>query len=194
MIKHLSQRVAVLVDAQNMYHSAKHLHGARLNFGKAVEIAVAGRPLVRAIAYVAKSKTGEEAAFFDALKEAKIEPKIKDVQEFSSGAKKADWDVGMAIDAVMLSEKVDVIILLTGDGDFCPLVEYLHGHGVMVEVVAFGESTNAQLRTICDSFTDLSTTRQVLLRSRRSTSDKHGDHDDSGDVSTDRKSHVKISY
>jgi uncharacterized LabA/DUF88 family protein len=190
MIKHLSQRVAVLVDAQNMYHSAKHLHGARLNFGKAVELAVAGRPLVRAIAYVAKSKTGEEAAFFDALKEAKIEPKIKDVQEFSSGAKKADWDVGMAIDAVMLSEKVDVIILLTGDGDFCPLVEYLHGHGVMVEVVAFGESTNAQLRTICDSFTDLSQARQVLLRSRRSSSK----HEEPEEESTDHKSHVKISY
>lgn len=190
MIKHLSQRVAVLVDAQNMYHSAKHLHGARLNFGKAVEMAVEGRPLVRAIAYVAKSKTGEEAAFFDALKEAKIEPKIKDVQEFSSGAKKADWDVGMAIDAVMLAEKVDVIILMTGDGDFCPLVEYLHGHGVMVEVVAFGESTNAQLRQVADSFTDLSTTRQLLLRSRRATSK----HDDEDDDSTGRKSRVKISY
>jgi uncharacterized LabA/DUF88 family protein len=90
----------------------------------------------------------------------------------------------------MLSEKVDVIILLTGDGDFCPLVEYLHGHGVMVEVVAFGESTNAQLRTICDSFTDLSQARQVLLRSRRSTSK----HDEGEEESTDHKSHVKISY
>jgi uncharacterized LabA/DUF88 family protein len=190
MIKHLSQRVAVLVDAQNMYHSAKHLHGARLNFGKAVEFAVAGRPLVRAIAYVAKSKTGEETAFFDALKEAKIEPKIKDVQEFSSGAKKADWDVGMAIDAVMLSEKVDVIILLTGDGDFCPLVEYLHGRGVMVEVVAFGESTNAQLRAMVDSFTDLSTTRQFLMRSRRASSK----HDDDEEESTSDEKHIKVSF
>ena len=192
MIKHLSQRVAVLVDAQNMYHSAKHLHGARLNFGKAVEVAVAGRPLVRAIAYVAKSKTGEEAAFFDALKEAKIEPKIKDVQEFSSGAKKADWDVGMAIDAVMLSEKVDVIILLTGDGDFCPLVEYLHGHGVMVEVVAFGESTNAQLRAMADSFTDLSGARQLLMRSRRASGSREANDDDEG--STPNGKRIKVSF
>jgi len=192
MIKHLSQRVAVLVDAQNMYHSAKHLHGARLNFGKAVEVAVAGRPLVRAIAYVAKSKTGEEAAFFDALKEAKIEPKIKDVQEFSSGAKKADWDVGMAIDAVMLSEKVDVIILLTGDGDFCPLVEYLHGHGVMVEVVAFGESTNAQLRAMADSFTDLSGARQLLMRSRRASGSREASDDDEGSTSGGKR--IKVSF
>lgn len=197
MIKHVAQRVAVLVDAQNMYHSAKHLHGARLNFGKAVEGAVGGRPLVRAIAYVAKSKTGEEAAFFDALIEAKIEPKIKDVQEFSSGAKKADWDVGMAIDAVMLAEKVDVIILLTGDGDFCPLIEYLHGRGVMVEVMAFEESTNARLKEIADSFFDLSRAREYLMRPRRSAGSKSSDDDHAGDDredSTSHGKHVKISY
>lgn len=188
MVKHLAQRVAVLVDAQNMYHSAKHLFSARLNFGKTVEHAVAGRPLVRAIAYVAKSKTGEESAFFDALVEAGIELKIKDVQEFSSGAKKADWDVGMAVDAVKLAEKVDVIVLLTGDGDFVPLVEYLHGRGVIVEVVAFGESTNAQLRAVADSFTDLSSARGLLLRAgRRQKSDE-----DEG--STEMPSHVKVSY
>lgn len=167
MIKHLAQRVAVLVDAQNMYHSAKHVHGARLNFGKVVDAAVAGRPLVRALAYVAKSKTGEEASFFEALKESHIEPKIKDVQEYASGAKKADWDVGMAIDAVKLAEKVDVIILLTGDGDFVPLIEYLHGRGVMVEVVAFAESTNAQLKAIADSFVDISSHDEFLLRAGR---------------------------
>jgi uncharacterized protein (TIGR00288 family) len=167
MVKHPAQRVAVLVDAQNMYHSAKHLHNARLNFGKAVEYAVAGRPLVRAIAYVAKSKTGEESAFFEALVEAKIEPKIKDVQEFTSGVKKADWDVGMAIDAVMLAEKVDVIILMTGDGDFVPLIKYLHGRGVMVEVAAFEESTNAQLMEETDSFINLSSTAEFLLKAGR---------------------------
>lgn len=196
MIKHTAQRVAVLVDAQNMYHSAKHLFGARLNFGKSVETAVAGRPLVRAIAYVAKSKTGEEAAFFDALIEAKIEPKIKDVQEFSSGAKKADWDVGMAVDAVKLAEKVDVIILMTGDGDFCPLVEYLHGRGVMVEVVAFGESTNAQLRTMADSFFDLSSSRQLLMRAGRKVGMKkdEGPSPDEDEGSTSASKRVKISY
>lgn len=172
MIKHPAQRVAVLVDAQNMYHSAKHLHGARLNFGKAVEDLVGDRQLVRAIAYVAKSKTGEESAFFDALIEAKIEPKIKDVQEYSSGAKKADWDVGMAIDAVMLSEKADVIILLTGDGDFLPLVDYLHGRGVMVELAAFSESTNSQLRERVDTFYDFSSTQKYLIRAGRRPSSK----------------------
>jgi uncharacterized LabA/DUF88 family protein len=161
-----SQRVAVLIDTQNMYHSAKHIHGARLAFGKTVEAVAEGRPVVRAIAYVAKSKTGEENAFFEAMTEMGIELKIKDIQEFSSGAKKADWDVGIAVDAVKLAEKVDVIILLTGDGDFVPLVEYLHGRGVIVEVAAFGESTNAQLKEVVDHFFDISEHHDLLIGSR----------------------------
>ncbi len=161
-----SQRVAVLIDTQNMYHSAKHIHGARLAFGKVVETVAEGRPVVRAIAYVAKSKTGEEQGFFDAMKEMGIELKIKDIQEFSSGEKKADWDVGIAIDAVKLADKVDVIVLLTGDGDFVPLVEYLHGHGVIVEVAAFEESTNAKLREVVDRFFNISEHHDLLIGGR----------------------------
>ncbi len=168
MITQPNQRVAVLIDTQNMYHSAKHIHGARLAFGKVVEAVAGPRPVVRAIAYVAKSKTGEEAAFFEALQGAGIELRVKDVQEFSSGEKKADWDVGMAIDGVRLADKVDVIILMTGDGDFVPLVEYLHGRGIIVEVAAFAESTNATLKTVCDRFYDISTEgKAFLMRSKR---------------------------
>ncbi|MBP7134501.1 NYN domain-containing protein [Patescibacteria group bacterium] len=167
MIKRPDQRVGVFIDTQNMYHSAKHIYNARVNFGSLLDAAVDNRPVVRAIAYVAKSKTGEEQAFFDALIQSGIELKIKDVQEFSSGEKKADWDVGMTVDAIGLSERVDVVVLVTGDGDFCPLVEYLKTHGVLCEVVAFGESTNARLREIADSFLDLSATpANFLIRSR----------------------------
>jgi uncharacterized LabA/DUF88 family protein len=150
------QRVAVFIDTQNMYHSAKNIFNRKVSFSNLVEAAVGPRILVRAIAYVAKSKDNAEAAFFDALQQQGIELKIKDVQEFSSGAKKADWDVGMAVDAIAISPKVDVVVLVTGDGDFVPLVEYLKGHGVICEVAAFKESTNATLRTVADSFLDLS--------------------------------------
>lgn len=190
MIKRPDQRVAVFIDTQNMYHSAKHLYSARVNFGALVDAAVDNRPIVRAIAYVAKSKSGEEQAFFDALLQSGIELKIKDVQEFSSGEKKADWDVGMTVDAISLADRVDAVVLVTGDGDFCPLVEYLKTHGVLCEVVAFGESTNAHLREVADSFLDLSATpTDFLIRShtpRRPKSDHEGfehhvdqdDHDD----------------
>lgn len=155
MIHRPSQRVAIFIDAQNMYHSAKHLYGARVNFPALVEAAIDNRELVRAIAYVAKSKTGEETAFFEALTSNGIELKVKDVQEFSSGEKKADWDVGMAVDAMAVSSRVDVIVLVTGDGDFIPLVNYLKANGIVCEAVAFGPSTNSQLREAVDHFIDL---------------------------------------
>ena len=174
MITRKDQRVAFLIDTQNMYHSAKHIHGARLAFSKVVDMVADGRPIIRAIAYVAKSKTGEEAAFFEALQGAGIELKVKEVQEFASGEKKADWDVGMAVDAVKLGEKVDVIVLLTGDGDFVPLVEYLHGRGVIVEVAAFAESTNAQLRVVNDRFFDISTEGRECLMGAKFYRGKQG--------------------
>lgn len=183
MIKRPSQRVAVLIDTQNMYHSAKHLFDAKLNFPAVVEAATSGRQLVRAIAYVAKSKTGEEMAFFEALVTGGIELRVKEVLEFSSGVKKADWDVGMAIDAVKLSEKVDVLILLTGDGDFVPCVEYLQAKGVIVEVVAFGPSTSSELRGACDLFLDLAEDADQFLihaRHQRSASETLRPHANQG--------------
>jgi uncharacterized LabA/DUF88 family protein len=157
IVKHPSQRVAVFIDTQNLYHSAKHLHGARVNFGNVLEDAVMGRQLVRAIAYVISTESGEENPFFEALQNMGIETKIKDLQVFSGGAKKADWDVGLAIDAVRHSSKVDAIIIVSGDGDFVPLVEYLKNtHGVQVEVVSFGASSSGKLKESADEFFDLS--------------------------------------
>jgi uncharacterized LabA/DUF88 family protein len=156
VIKHKEQRVGIFIDAQNLYHSAKNLYRARVNFGQIVKDALAGRRLVRAMAYVIATESGEENAFFDALNNMGIETKIKDLQIFGSGAKKADWDVGMAIDAVRLAPKLDAVILVTGDGDFVPLVEYLQRNGgCQVEVVSFGKSTSAKLIEATDHFTDL---------------------------------------
>jgi uncharacterized LabA/DUF88 family protein len=172
-IKRQGQRIVVLIDTQNMYHSAKHLYGAHLNFGKLVESLVGDRILLRAIAYVATSKAGDEKGFFGALSASGIEVKSKDVIEFASGERKADWDVGMAIDAVKLSNKADCVILVTGDGDFVPLVEYLQNNGVIVEVAAFGESTSKSLRESVDDYFDISHfSEDLLIGSGRKTQTK----------------------
>ncbi|HXK39309.1 MAG TPA: NYN domain-containing protein [Candidatus Paceibacterota bacterium] len=156
IIKHSAQRVAVFIDAQNLYHSAKHLYGAKVNFGDVVTDAVAGRALVRATAYVIATEEGSEQSFFDALTKVGIEAKHKDLQIFAGGQKKADWDVGLAIDAVKLAPKLDTVILISGDGDFIPLVEYLQmNEGCQVEVVSFGRSTSGALIEVADHFTDL---------------------------------------
>jgi uncharacterized LabA/DUF88 family protein len=157
IIKHKEQRVGVFIDAQNIYHTAKNLYGRRVNFGEVVKSALADRKLVRAIAYVITSEAGDEKAFFEALTNMGIETKTKDLQVFSSGAKKADWDVGLAVDAIKLAPKLDAVILMSGDGDFIPLVEYLQvNEGCQVEVVAFAKSSSMNLKEACDDFLDLS--------------------------------------
>ena len=152
------------MDAQNMYHSAKNLYHAKVNFKKVLEHAVAGRQLIRAFVYVIKTEAGDEKAFVEALEKGGYEIKIKDLQVFSGGAKKADWDVGMAVDAVILADKIDVAVLITGDGDFVPLVEYLRvNKGLKVEVVSFARSTSAKLKEVVDVYTDLESEPKKFL-------------------------------
>lgn len=167
-IKHTSQRVGIFIDAQNLYHSAKNLYHARVNFGQVVKDALGDRALVRSIAYVISTESGDENNFFEALGKMGIEAKTKDLQIFSSGAKKADWDVGIAMDAVKMADKVDTIVIVCGDGDFVPLVEYLQHKGVQVEVVAFGKSTSSKLIESADHFLDLDQNpRKYLLTAGR---------------------------
>lgn len=143
------------MDAQNMYHSARSLFGGRVNFKAVLQTAVGGRQLIRAFSYVIRTKTGEEKAFLEALEKLGIELRVKDLQEFYGGAKKADWDVGLTVDAVRTAEIVDTIIIASGDGDFIPLVEYLKNQGRRVEVLSFGKSTSGKLKEIADDFIDL---------------------------------------
>lgn len=154
-IKHKAQRVAVFIDVQNMYHSAKNLYDRRVNFREILKAAVAGRQLIRAFAYVVRTESGEEKQFFEALERLGIETREKDLQIFYGGMKKADWDVGMAIDAVRLSNSVEVIVIVSGDGDFIPLVEYLKNQGKQTEVMAFGKSASGKLKEMADDFVDL---------------------------------------
>lgn len=156
IIKHSEQRVGVFIDTQNLYHSAKNIYHARVNFGNVLKDAVGDRRLVRARAYAVTTESGEETAFFEALEKVGIEMRLKDLQIFAGGAKKADWDVGLAVDAITASPKVDTIIILSGDGDFVPLVQYLQTHGgCQVEVVSFGRSTSLKLKEAADDFLDL---------------------------------------
>jgi uncharacterized LabA/DUF88 family protein len=155
VVKHEHQRVAVLIDTQNLYHSAKNLYKSKVNFAGVLKAAVGGRKLIRALSYVVNTEAGDELPFFDALSKIGIEIKTKDLQIFYGGAKKADWDVGLAVDAIKLSSKVDAIVLATGDGDFIPLVEYLKSQGCQVEGITFGRSASSKFREVVDDFIDM---------------------------------------
>ncbi|MDD4412041.1 MAG: NYN domain-containing protein [Patescibacteria group bacterium] len=166
MIKHLNQRVAVLVDVSNMYHSAKNLYKRHVNFKEVLSASVAGRQLIRAKAYAVSSETNDdETPFFEALIQQGFEVAVKDLQVFPGGARKADWDVGIAMDAIRLGNKVDVIVIVSGDGDYLPLVEYLQNtSGCLVEVAAFKRTTSAKLIEAADDFIDLGDNKKYLLK------------------------------
>lgn len=176
VIRHPHQRVAIFIDTQNLYHSAKNLYKAKVNFAQVVEAALGDRELIRAISYVVNTESGEELPFFEALEKVGIEIKTKDLQIFFGGAKKADWDVGMAVDAIKHAQKVDAIILATGDGDFVPLVEYVKSQGCQVEGITFGRSASSRFREVVDDFIDLDEDPHTYLlgyrASRKSTKRK----------------------
>ena len=202
------QRVGIFIDVQNLYHSAKHLHGGRgrVNYRELIAFLAGERQLVRALAYAVESEAvlaerleaetvkgspadapakkavvkrteaadkaeeekSSEKNFFAALADAGIELRLKDLQIFADGSKKADWDVGMAVDAIRTAQGLDVIVLVTGDGDFIPLVDYLRwGMGKFVEVAAFRPSTSGKMQTIADRFIDLTTAPGVVARAWR---------------------------
>jgi len=163
VIKHKEQRVGVFIDTQNLYHSARNLYKARVNFGAVLKEAVAGRKLVRAVAYVITTEAGDEKNFFEALTKLGIETKTKDLQVFHTGTKKGDWDVGLTVDAIKMSPRLDSVVLISGDGDYIPLVEYLQTQGVQVEVVSFGKSTSGKLLEVVDDFVDLSANPKKYL-------------------------------
>lgn len=159
-----SQRVGIFIDTQNIYHSAKNFFKANVDFGRLVKILTGDRKLIRAIAYVIKSDLSEkEISFFEALILKGIELRIKEMVYLPSGEKKADWDVGIAVDTIRISKFLDVVILVSGDGDFVPLVEYLKNQGNIVEIAGFDRNTSVKLKELADFFYDLEILKDEIL-------------------------------
>ena len=152
------------MDVQNLYYTAKVLYKKKVNFKNILQEAISGRKFIRAIAYGVKTEEGLEEKFFEVLEKHGFEMKTKDLQIFAGGAKKADWDVGITVDAIKLSKSLDAIVLVSGDGDYVPMIEYVQNTtGCRVEVLAFQKSTSAKLIEAADEFTDLSKNQRKFL-------------------------------
>lgn len=158
-----TRRVGVFIDVQNMYYSARNIYGAKVNFGAIVKAAVGNQKLIRAIAYTISTKTGEERPFFEALQAMGIELNTKELLEYDSGHKKGDWDVGITIDVVRMLDMVDVVVMVSGDGDYCALADYVKSRGRIFHVVSFRESTSSKLVEAADIYTNLSQDKKAFL-------------------------------
>jgi len=141
-----NQRVAMFVDVQNMYYSAKYQYNGKLNFQKLIDQTVRDRQLIRAIAYLVQSEEIDQTRFEETLKQMGYETKNKQLRTRPDGSAKGDWDMGIAIDAIAIGRKVDVVCLVSGDGDFVDLVEMLKGDGIRVEAFSFPSSTAQELQ------------------------------------------------
>ena len=161
---HSNQRIGVFIDVQNMYYSGKNLYNSKVDFKTVLKETISGRKLIRAIAYVVKADIKDENTFYDALSEMGFEVKSKDLQIFYGGAKKGDWDVGIAMDVMRLAPKLDTIVLVSGDGDFSDLLEHAKSLGCRTEVVAFGKTTSHKLKEVADFFVDLDKDKKYLLK------------------------------
>jgi len=158
-----AQRVGIFVDVQNMYYSAKNLYSKKVNFEKIMELGVGERQLIRAIAYVIRADIEPESNFFEALVKQGWEIKAKDLQIFLGGAKKGDWDVGIAMDIMRTASKLDVVVLVSGDGDFKDLAEHVKSLGCRAEVIAFKKTASSRLIEEADKFIDLDTLKETVL-------------------------------
>jgi uncharacterized protein (TIGR00288 family) len=167
--QHKEQRVAVFVDVQNMYYSAKNLYSSKVDFGRVLSAGVGGRKLIRAFAYVIKADVGSEKEFFEALHKIGFEVKAKDLQIFYGGAKKGDWDVGLCMDAVRMIPKIDVMVLVSGDGDYTDLIEYARSQGVRTEIIAFGKTGSSRLFERADDVIDMGLSpKRFLIKDNKS--------------------------
>jgi len=163
-----AQRIGVFVDVQNMYYSARHIYNSKVNFKALLQEAVEGRTLVRAIAYVIRTEDLSREEFFKVLENLGYEIRAKDIQVFVDGSKKGDWDIGIAMDMIEMAPRLDTLVLVSGDGDFVPLVEHLQrALGCRVEVIAFGKSASGKLRDATNKFTDLDANPRKFLISKK---------------------------
>ncbi|RMG46749.1 MAG: NYN domain-containing protein [Acidobacteria bacterium] len=152
-------RVGVFVDVQNMFYGAREKN-ARLDFEALLEAATAGRRLVRAVAYLVEAPDINQSAFIHLLETKAYEVKRKPLKIRPDRSMKGNWDLEMALDALTTARHLDVVVLVTGDGDFVPLVRALKLQGKRVEVYGFRRSTAPDLRQAADRFHQI--TRRLL--------------------------------
>lgn len=146
------QRVAVFVDVQNMYHSAKKTYGRNLSYAKMLRACVRNRRLARGIAYVIEREGIDQVSFLDHLRYCGFEVRRREVIERMDGSRKAEWELGIATDMLRICDKVDVVIIISGNGVFADMVPLMQARGVKVECCAFRESMSDLLIRAVDHY------------------------------------------
>ena len=160
------ERVGVFIDVQNMYYGARQLKG-KLDFDALQQAAVRERRLIQAVAYVVESKEIDQSGFIKLLEQRAIAVRRKTLQVRADGSMKGDWDMELALDILDAAPNLDVVVLVSGDGDFTSLVQRVKAMGPRVEVIGFPRATAKSLVGAADHFQPLDRKFMIYPRRRR---------------------------
>ena len=149
------EKIAIFVDSQNLYYSARMGYAAKVNYEKLLNLITENRNLVRAYAYIVQPPEGDVRPFATSLERIGYIVKIKDVRTRANGSAKANWDMGIALDILGILDHIDTIVLASGDGDFVPLVDFIKAKNKRVEIFSFTENTAYDLKEKADRFEPL---------------------------------------
>ncbi|HIE06086.1 MAG TPA: NYN domain-containing protein [bacterium (Candidatus Stahlbacteria)] len=152
------ERIAVFVDSQNLYYSVKAIYRGKVDYNKLLYKIRRDRILVKAISYVVHPPEGDIRPFVSSLEKIGYEVRLKEIRIRGDGSAKANWDMGIALDILEILDKVDTVVLVSGDGDFVPLLTYIRDQGKTVEVFSFEASTAYDLRESADRYESLDET------------------------------------
>jgi uncharacterized LabA/DUF88 family protein len=150
------ERIALFVDSQNLYYSARTGYAAKVDYEKLLRLITGTRNLIKAYAYIVQPPEGDVKPFATSLERIGYIVKTKDVRTRADGSAKANWDMGIALDILGTLDRVDTIVLASGDGDFVPLIDFIKGSDKRVEIFAFPDNTAYDLKEKADRFEPLS--------------------------------------
>ena len=138
------QRVAVFVDVQNLYYSARQTFGQNLSYGMLLQACVGTRSLVRAVAYLIEREGTDQSSFLSMLHHTGIEAKRRQVIERMDGTTKAEWEVGLSMDMIKMAGKVDTIVVASGNGVFADAGRLIQSKGTRFDCCTFRQSPLCQ--------------------------------------------------
>jgi uncharacterized LabA/DUF88 family protein len=147
------QSVTIFVDVQNIYYTTKQGFQKHFDYNAFWAKATQNRRVVKAVAYAIGRGDEKQKQFQNILRGIGFEIKLKPFIQRSDGSAKGDWDVGITLDVMEFAKESDVVILLSGDGDFDLLVQKVRkDFGSEVEVYGVAKLTADSLVAAASKF------------------------------------------
>jgi uncharacterized LabA/DUF88 family protein len=167
----VSKNVAMFVDVANMYYAARG-QDVDVDYVALLKHATKGRDLIRAYAYTGLDPENEnQRKFIDFLAKNGYKPVVKDIRKFGDGRMKANLDIELVVDLFRLADRMDIAVIVSGDGDFAPAIRALQDQGIRAEVISFKPNTSSDLIAVADVFTDIMKIASISRKEGRALRD-----------------------